>query len=84
MLVIGRQKEEKTILYDACTGRWYTLLLIDIRGDRIRLGIDADQELRVFRPNTLTPGQRQAYETGRPMTEAELADGKGRRKEQVA
>ena len=43
MLVLSRKKNEALVIGDA------TVVVIDIRGDRVRLGVDAPKETPVFR-----------------------------------
>ena len=44
MLVLSRKKDEKIII-----GENITLMVIEIRGDKVRLGIDAPKEVSVHR-----------------------------------
>ena len=44
MLVLSRKKDEKIIIGDKIT-----LMVIDIRGDKVRLGIDAPKDVTVHR-----------------------------------
>jgi len=44
MLVLSRKKDEKIIIGDQIT-----LMVIEIRGDKVRLGIDAPKEVTVHR-----------------------------------
>jgi len=44
MLVLSRKKDEKIIIGDNIT-----LMVIEIRGDKVRLGIDAPKEVTVHR-----------------------------------
>ncbi len=44
MLVLSRKKDEKIIIGDNIT-----LMVIEIRGDKVRLGIDAPKEVAVHR-----------------------------------
>ncbi|MGH7129267.1 MAG: carbon storage regulator CsrA [Planctomycetaceae bacterium] len=44
MLVLSRKKDEKIIIGDNIT-----LMVIEIRGDKVRLGIDAPKEITVHR-----------------------------------
>ena len=44
MLVLSRKKDEKIIIGDNIT-----LMVIEIRGDKVRLGIDAPKEVSVHR-----------------------------------
>lgn len=44
MLVLSRKKDEKIIIGDTIT-----LMVIEIRGDKVRLGIEAPKEVSVHR-----------------------------------
>lgn len=44
MLVLSRKKDERIIIGDSIT-----IMVIEIRGDKVRLGIDAPKEVTVHR-----------------------------------
>lgn len=44
MLVLSRQRDEKIVI-----GKDIVITIVDIRGDKVRLGIDAPKELPVHR-----------------------------------
>ncbi|MEX2285829.1 MAG: carbon storage regulator CsrA [Planctomycetaceae bacterium] len=44
MLVLSRKKDEKIIIGDNIT-----IMVIEIRGDKVRLGIDAPKDITVHR-----------------------------------
>jgi carbon storage regulator len=44
MLVLSRKKDEKIIIGDSIS-----IMVIDIRGDKVRLGIDAPRDVSVHR-----------------------------------
>lgn len=44
MLVLSRKKDEKIVIDDKIT-----IMVIEIRGDKVRLGIDAPREITVHR-----------------------------------
>jgi len=44
MLVLTRKKDEKIVIGDSIT-----LMVIEIRGDKVRLGIDAPRDISVHR-----------------------------------
>lgn len=44
MLVLSRKKDEKIVIGDNIT-----IMVIEIRGDKVRLGIDAPKEITVHR-----------------------------------
>jgi len=54
MLVLSRKKDEKIIIGDQIT-----VLVIEIRGDKVRLGIDAPKEITVHRQEVYEAIQRE-------------------------
>ncbi|MDA0376047.1 MAG: carbon storage regulator CsrA [bacterium] len=48
MLVLSRKRREKILIGDTIT-----ITVIEIRGDKVRLGIDAPKEVRVVRSELL-------------------------------
>ncbi len=54
MLVLSRKKDEKIII-----GENITLMVIEIRGDKVRLGIDAPKEVSVHREEVYNAIQRE-------------------------
>lgn len=56
MLVLSRKKDEKIIIGDSIS-----IMVIDIRGDKVRLGIDAPRDVSVHR--------REVYEAIKKETE---------------
>lgn len=57
MLVLSRKKDEKIIIGDSIT-----LMVIEIRGDKVRLGIDAPKEVTVHRQEVYEAIQREQSE----------------------
>jgi len=55
MLVLSRKKDEKIIIGDSIT-----VMVIEIRGDKVRLGIDAPKEVSVHRQEVYEAIQREA------------------------
>ena len=55
MLVLSRKKDEKIII-----GDHITVMVIEIRGDKVRLGIDAPKEISVHRQEVYEAIQREA------------------------
>lgn len=53
MLVLSRRKNEE--IYIVVNGKMIKIMLVDIRGDRVRLGFEADQDVGVYR--------KEVYET---------------------
>jgi len=54
MLVLSRKKDEKIVIGDNIT-----IMVIDIRGDKVRLGIDAPREVTVHRQEVYEAIQRE-------------------------
>ena len=54
MLVLSRKKDEKIIIGDQIT-----VMVIEIRGDKVRLGIDAPKEITVHRQEVYEAIQRE-------------------------
>ena len=54
MLVLSRKRDEKIIIGDSIT-----LMVIEIRGDKVRLGIDAPKEITVHRQEVYEAIQRE-------------------------
>jgi carbon storage regulator len=64
MLVLSRQRDESIIIGDNII-----ITIVDIRGDKVRLGIEAPTEIPVHRQEVYEAIQRenaQAQEDGRP------------------
>ena len=57
MLVLSRKKDEKIVIGDNIT-----LMVIEIRGDKVRLGIDAPRDVTVHREEVYDAIKRE--ETG--------------------
>jgi len=55
MLVLSRKKDEKIII-----GDHITVMVIEIRGDKVRLGIDAPKEVSVHRQEVYEAIQRES------------------------
>ena len=54
MLVLSRQRDESIIIGDNIT-----ITIVDIRGDKVRLGIDAPKEIPVHRQEVYEAIQRE-------------------------
>lgn len=69
MLVLSRQRDESIIIGDNIT-----ITIVDIRGDKVRLGIDAPKEVPVHRQEVYEAIQREnmraAEAQAKPETEA--------------
>lgn len=60
MLVLSRKKDEKIIIGDQIT-----IMVIEIRGDKVRLGIDAPKDVTVHRQEVYEAIRReQAHQKG--------------------
>ncbi|MCH2201053.1 MAG: carbon storage regulator CsrA [Fuerstiella sp.] len=55
MLVLSRKKDEKIVI-----GENITLMVIEIRGDKVRLGIDAPRDVAVHREEVYDAIQRES------------------------
>ena len=55
MLVLSRKKDEKIVIGDNIT-----VMVIEIRGDKVRLGIDAPKEVTVHRQEVYEAIKREA------------------------
>jgi carbon storage regulator len=60
MLVLSRLKSERIMI-----GEDIILTVIDIRGDKVRLGIDAPKDLPVHREEVYNAIKRDGYDKGR-------------------
>lgn len=57
MLVLSRKKDEKIVIGDSIT-----LMVIEIRGDKVRLGIDAPRDVTVHREEIYEAIKRESSE----------------------
>lgn len=57
MLVLSRKKDEKIVIGDSIT-----LMVIEIRGDKVRLGIDAPRDVTVHREEIYEAIKRESTE----------------------
>ncbi len=57
MLVLSRKKDEKIIIGDNIT-----IMVVDIQGDKVRLGIDAPREVTVHREEVYQAIQKKQHE----------------------
>ena len=57
MLVLSRKKDEKIVIGDSIT-----LMVIEIRGDKVRLGIDAPRDVTVHREEIYDAIKRESAE----------------------
>lgn len=56
MLVLSRKRDESIVIRDDII-----ITVVDIRGDKVRLGIDAPTEVSVHRHEVWEAVQREAY-----------------------
>jgi carbon storage regulator len=61
MLVLSRQRDESIIIADNIK-----ITIVDIRGDKVRLGIDAPKEIPVHRQEVFDAIQRENDEASAP------------------
>ena len=61
MLVLSRKKDEKIIIGDQIK-----IMVIEIRGDKVRLGIDAPKEVSVHRQEVYEAIQREVQQDNVP------------------
>ncbi|HUX14976.1 MAG TPA: carbon storage regulator [Phycisphaerae bacterium] len=66
MLVLTRRRDESIILTDLVSGERVTVIVTDIRADKVRLGIEAPDSVRVDRAEI--DALRQAESKPRPLT----------------
>jgi carbon storage regulator len=59
MLVLSRQRDESIIIGDSVV-----VTIVDIRGDKVRLGIEAPQEIPVHRQEVYDAIQRENHQAG--------------------
>ena len=59
MLVLSRKKDEKIIIGDNIT-----LMVIEIRGDKVRLGIEAPKDVSVHREEVYEAIRRERLDAG--------------------
>lgn len=60
MLVLSRQRDESIVIGDNVI-----VTIVDVRGDRVRLGIDAPREVSVHRREVYDAIQRENQEAAR-------------------
>ncbi|MBT4473916.1 carbon storage regulator CsrA [Candidatus Peribacteria bacterium] len=70
MLVLSRKKDEKIIIGDAIS-----IMVIDIRGDKVRLGIDAPRDVTIHREEVYEAIQREGEPTSTSVEVTSTANG---------
>ena len=66
MLVLSRKKDEKIIIGDSIS-----IMVVEIRGDKVRLGIDAPKEISVHRREVYEAIKRQNTQQEQPEISAD-------------
>ncbi|MDO5581799.1 MAG: carbon storage regulator CsrA [Planctomycetia bacterium] len=74
MLVLSRKKNESIVIDDKIT-----IIIVDVRGDKVRLGIDAPKDVTVHRQEIFEAIQSVEPESAEPEKESKPAK-KGRSK----
>ena len=64
MLVLSRKKDEKIVIGDKIT-----IMVIEIRGDKVRLGIDAPRDITVHRQEVYEAIKREQEASKREQSE---------------
>ncbi len=64
MLVLSRQKDESIMIGDGIR-----ITVVDVRGDKVRLGISAPKDVKGFRTELYEEIQRQNMEAAKPRAE---------------
>jgi carbon storage regulator len=65
MLVLSRKKDEKIVIGDKIT-----IMVIEIRGDKVRLGIDAPRDITVHREEVYEAIKREQDEQSNVSSDA--------------
>lgn len=68
MLVLSRQRNEKIVI-----GRDISVAIVEIRGDKVRLGIEAPSDVPVHRQEVFDAIQRQGWSVSREQADLEQA-----------
>ena len=69
MLVLSRQKDESIVIGDNVE-----IVIVDVRGDKVRLGINAPREVSVHRREVYDAIQREKQELGKGSDNVEGKD----------
>lgn len=64
MLVLSRKRNERIIVTDRRTGDRLTIAVVDIRGDKARIGLEASDDYAIHREEV--QDQIDAGDRGRP------------------
>lgn len=69
MLVLSRQRDESIVIGDKVV-----VTIVDIRGDKVRLGIEAPGEIPVHRQEVYQAIQRESRKTGITQSGGQVAE----------
>ena len=72
MLVLSRKKNESIVINDDIT-----IVVVEIRGDKVRLGVEAPKEVPVHRNEVYEAIRRNQEQAAKGATEASEADAAG-------
>ncbi len=64
MLVLSRQKDESIMIGDGIR-----ITIVDVRGDKVRIGIEAPKDVKVFRSELYEEIQRQNKSAAAPQAQ---------------
>ncbi len=72
MLVLSRKKNESIVINDDIT-----IVVVEIRGDKVRLGVEAPKEVPVHRREVFDAIRRNEAAAGRDSDKADAAKSRG-------
>jgi carbon storage regulator len=72
MLVLSRKKNESIVINDDIT-----IVVVEIRGDKVRLGVEAPKEVPVHRREVYEAIRRNEQTRDKPTSEADAAGATG-------
>lgn len=78
MLVLSRKKDERIVIGDNIE-----IVVVDVRGDKVRLGINATSEVPVHRREVWVAIQQQAGETHAQRTDSQNGSAIGSQRNEV-
>ena len=64
MLVLSRQKDESIMIGDGIR-----ITIVDVRGDKVRIGIEAPKDVKIFRTELYEEIQHQNKEASAPQAQ---------------
>lgn len=65
MLVLTRKRDEKILIGDNIV-----VTVVEISGDKVRLGVDAPQDVPIVRDNAINCAPKSAENKGKPVAKA--------------